>query len=225
MKKISPYFTQLDVYNLKSNDTLTILPKFKTYQQTTEYTCGPCCILMVLHHFGETDYDEFKIATMMGCFRSVDLYKSNNINNCKNGTSTDKIVDFFEMIDWDVTSSLTEGKLDNGYTFDDPLKFRDWVISNLRNNIPIIVEWIDWGGHWQVIIGYDTMGTDSIKDDVIIFADSYDTSDHMQDGYYIFSAHRFFYMWFDKYIMPKNQSIQQWIIAKPKGYKYTESIK
>ena len=37
----SKYFAQLDVYNLKSTDTLTILPKFKTYQQRVYmWTCN-----------------------------------------------------------------------------------------------------------------------------------------------------------------------------------------
>ena len=126
------------------------------------------------------------------------------------------MVQFFEAINWDVTSSLIEGNLEGGYTFDDPIKFRDWVIDNLKNNTPIMVEWIDWAGHWQNIIGYDTMGTDNFGDDVIIFADSYDTLDHNQDGYYIYPAERFFYMWLDNGVLPENQSVQQWLIAKPK---------
>ena len=50
-----------------------------------------------------------------------------------------------------------------------------------------------WGGHWQTIIGYDTMGTETTQDDVIIVADSYDTTDHCQDGYGIYGAERFYY--------------------------------
>ena len=37
----SIYFSHPDYYNMTSTDTLTILTNFKTYQQTTEYTCGP----------------------------------------------------------------------------------------------------------------------------------------------------------------------------------------
>ena len=47
-----------------------------------------------------------------------------------------------------------------------------------------MVDWIDWGGHWQVIIGLDTIGTDDTEDDVLVMADPYDTTDHYQDGYY-----------------------------------------
>ena len=217
--KDSPYFTQLDVYNLKSTDTLTVLSEYKTYQQTKEYTCGPATALMVLNHFGEINYDELEISDMMNSHKDLN---GNNIDDIgvaneqgEFGTSTDRMVSFFEKIGWNVTSSLNEGKLEGGYTFDDPLKFREFVINNLKENTPIMVEWIDWAGHWSSIIGYDTMGTDEFGDDVLILADPYDTSDHTQDGYYIYPAERFFYMWLDKNILPKEQGVQQWVIAKP----------
>lgn len=47
----SPYFQQLDFYNMQPTDSLVLLPKFRTYQQTTEYTCGPAAALMVVEHF------------------------------------------------------------------------------------------------------------------------------------------------------------------------------
>lgn len=53
--------------------------------------------------------------------------------------------------------------------------------------------WNAPGGHWQTIIGYDTMGTEETNDDVFLVADSYDTTDHNQDGYGIYSAERFLY--------------------------------
>ena len=69
----------------------------------------------------------------------------------------------------------------------------DYIISSLKANKPIMVAWNDWGGHWQVIIGYDTMGTETTQDDVIIVADPYDTTDHNQDGYGVYGAERFLY--------------------------------
>lgn len=215
----SKYFSQLDVYNLKSTDTLTILSNFKTYQQTKEYTCGPATALMVLEHFGESNYDELKISEIMECHKDLN---GNNLDTPglaneqgEYGTSTDRMVNFFNKIGWNVTSSLMERNIDDDYTFDNSADFMEWIINNLKNNTPIMVEWIDWAGHWSNIIGYDTMGTDSFGDDVLILADPYDTSDHLQDGYHIVPAERFFYMWFDKSILPQDQSVQQWLIAKP----------
>ena len=38
----------------------------------------------------------------------------------------------------------------------------------LAKGIPMMVGSDEWGGHWQVIIGYDNMGTAGTQDDVLI---------------------------------------------------------
>ena len=120
-------------------------------------------------------------------------------------------VHYFEKIGWDVHSSIKDKTPDSYKNF---LKF---VESNLKNNTPIIVENVDWGGHWRVIIGYDSMGTAYQSDDVLIMADPYDTTDHLQDGYSIVPAERFFYMWFDHQLFPQSEQKRQWLTAKPKA--------
>ena len=72
-----------------------------------------------------------------------------------------------------------------------------------------MVDWVDWAGHWQVLIGIDTCGTDTPYDDVLIFADPYDITDHFQDGYYIFSLGRFFGMWREGPCTEKNEPYRQ----------------
>ena len=86
----------------------------------------------------------------------------------------------------------------------------------LYNTCDIMVENVEWGGHWRVIIGYDTIGTESSLDDTLIMMDPYDVSDHSQDGYVVNNAQRFFAMWFDHSMLPKDQRKQPWIIAYPK---------
>jgi hypothetical protein len=196
----SPYFKHLDVYNMTSTDTLTVIPQFETYQQTTEYTCGASTVLMVLNQFGETGYDEMTIAEMAGTSEET-------------GIDPQGLVKFFQAIGWDVQSSVDIGK---EYSFEDPAEFQKWVIENLKAEAPIMVDWLDWAGHWQAIIGYDTMGTDdNFGDDVIIFADPYDTSDQYQDGYYTFSAERFYYMWREGVGTGPVPQEQPWVIATP----------
>lgn len=197
--KNSPYYSNLDFYNMKSTETLTILPRYKTYQQTTEVTCGPAAALTVLYYSGNTSWDELKIAKIMGTKQGT-------------GTDTRGMVKFFKAIGWDVKSSLTTAKKD-GTTFASVKDFKDFIISNLKNNTPIMVENIDWGGHWRVIIGYDDMGTETVSDDVLILADSYDTADHSQDGYSMSPVEKFYYMWFDAHMLPKDQQTQQWLTA------------
>jgi hypothetical protein len=196
----SPYYKALDFYNMKSTDSLTILSKYKTYQQTTEVTCGPAAALTVLYYSGNTNWDERKIANIMG-------------TKLVTGTDTSGMVKFFKTIGWDVKSSLTTAKKD-GTTFANVKEFKEFVISNLKDNTPIMVENIDWGGHWRVIIGYDTMGTETVADDVLILADSYDTADHFQDGYVVNPVEKFYYMWFDSHMLPKGQKTQQWLTVK-----------
>lgn len=214
----SKYYSSVDYYDMKSGGSLVILPKYKTYQQSTEVTCGPAAALTVLYHYGNKEWEELRIAEIMQTHKDLNGNNTEEIGVANEqgeyGTSTDKMVAFFKQIGWEVTSSLTADE--SGYTFQDTTKFKEWVVTNIKEGTPIMVEWMDWSGHWQVIIGYDDMGTpDHFGDDVLILADPYDTSDHNQDGYYTVPAERFFYMWQDKGILPEDQQYQQWLIAKP----------
>lgn len=78
-----------------------------------------------------------------------------------------------------------------------------------------MVENVFMGGHWRVIIGYDTMGTQTIADDVLIFADTYDVADHNQDGYSIENGENFFWTWFDYQVLPENERKQPFVVAYP----------
>ena len=61
----SPYFKHPDFYNMESTDTLTILPKFKTIQQTSEWSCGVDAILMAMDYYGKLgDWNEESLAAL-----------------------------------------------------------------------------------------------------------------------------------------------------------------
>ena len=192
----SIYYPRLDFYNMTSTADRIVLTHYPTYQQTTEYSCGPAAALTVLKFFGRNDFDE---ATLIERMKTKP----------KKGTSLGNMVKFFKEIGWDVQSSLDTPPSDE-------FEFQKFVVKNLSQGKPIIVENIEWGGHWRVIIGYDSMGTENLEDDVLIFADPYDTSDHNQDGYTIGSFDRFYFMWFDRNILPKSERNQPWLIAVPK---------
>ena len=53
----------------------------------------------------------------------------------------------------------------------------------------------DWAGQYAAIIGIDDLGTEYTNDDVLILADSYDTTDHLQDGYTNWSLEKFYNLW------------------------------
>ena len=53
--------------------------------------------------------------------------------------------------------------------------------------------------------------TDNMLDDVLVFADPYDTSDHCQDGYYTISFERYVSQWFDHQVMAESEKNQQYV--------------
>lgn len=69
------------------------------------------------------------------------------------------------------------------------------MIESIDNKQPIVCLVPDWGGHYLTIIGVDTMGNSATDDDVLIVADPYDTTDHVQDGYVVWSLERFYALW------------------------------
>lgn len=207
--KDSPYFKTPDFYTMKSNSKgLTIISGYKTYQQTTETSCGPAVALTVLYHYGVKTFDELKIAELMG---TIDRMRA---GSTELGTSTLKMVNFFNALDWEVESSLTSADK-SGTSFNTIDDFSRFVRSRLKNGVPIMVENMYFGGHWRVIIGYDTMNTPQLEDDILIYADSYDVNDHVQDGYMFENLGMFYYTWMDIGILPADQQVQQWITARP----------
>lgn len=193
----SIYYTHIDCGSLTSNDDRIILTNYPTYQQTTGYSCGPAAVLTVLYHYGNRDFDE---ATLIKRMKSKPFV----------GTSLSNMIKFFRDIGWDVQSSLDTPP------FEDEEAFQKFVTRKLIQGKPIVVDNIEWGGHWRVIIGIDTMGTDNLYDDVLIFADPFDTSDHNQDGYTVGSLDRFFSMWFAHDLLPKSEHYHPWLVASPR---------
>jgi len=174
----STYFNFVDVYNMKSSGSLILLEKFKTYQQTSEITCGPASLIMAINYLDGTVLDEAEVKTL--CKTEDEI-----------GTKTYNLESAITAFGYSFDSK-------NNYTVEDnptnnTLAFSKYIKESLRNNESIIVASNDWGGHYSVIIGYDDMGTeDYTEDDIIILADPYDTTDHMSDGYTIFSFERFY---------------------------------
>lgn len=194
----SKYYVIHDFYNTQSGDSLHILSNFETYQQTTEYTCGPSCALMVLHWFGEDGYDEMQIADLV----EIDTSK---------GTSVEGMAKFFDGLGWDV-----DFHADTDYRFGDIEAAKAYFLEQLDAGVPVMTDWEDWAGHWQVVIGLDECGSDDPYDDVLILADPYDITDHCQDGYYTYPLGRFFDMWREGPCVQKAEPYNQaFVTAKP----------
>ena len=203
----TPYFAINDYYNMTSDGTLHILTNFSSYQQSTEYSCGPACGVMVLNWFGGdiSKYDELTICKFSGTTEEA-------------GTDAEGMNSFFkDELGWYTEFNFSTEEKFNWDDSEDPLQdFEDYCVEMIDNGVPITVDWSDWGGHWQTIIGIDTCQEDNSSDDVLILADPYDTSDHYQDGYYTYSAERFFYQWHEGEASTLDGPAQQpYLVAMP----------
>jgi hypothetical protein len=189
------YYTGIDFDSLKSNDHLTVIPLKSYRQQVTNYSCGAVAAMTVMSYYGipvsNTDADEDRVAHEM--YRNVTE---------KTGVNPEQISAWFSR----QGLNATHGR---GGT-------RAMLRENLRKGIPTMVEWMDWGGHWVVVVGYDTRGTEDVWDDVILFADSVDSHDDRVDGITYFNYGEFDAMWFDAHYFPEGMRERAYVVAVPK---------
>ena len=186
----SPYFKMVDVYNMKSNKNRIIFSKFKTYQQTSEYSSQCAALIMALEYYGDIAPSEKECMTFAGVtnpdtFEDTDeFYQNLNMKNFEN---------YINSLGYKTTSN--DDYTEENFPYNNSISFSNWVREILKKNETILINWSDWGGTCSVIIGVDTMGNESAEDHVIILADSYDTCDHLNDGYYIIGLDKFYYNW------------------------------
>jgi len=195
--KPSPYHRHLNFYNQKPTTTIVLLPQFQTYQQTYGWTCGASASLMVLNFLKFPNISEDLLS------KEYDLTR---------GANTEEMVNVFQKRGYTVISS-NDAVGGANYFPDTPFFTRD-MTTWLSAGIPIMIK---LGGHWSVIIGYDNMGKpDSYQDHVLILADSWDTHDHQQDGYIIYTFDYFWNLWTNSAMKNEPTKYQQFVVAKPK---------
>ena len=167
------YRTQNDFRNHVTPNTESYIAGydiFKVHPQTTEYTCGPACVMMVLDYYG-----------MLNGETEASLTKELDTDNYT-GTHVSAIEYYFKCKGWTVNSSNIEGS---------PSKYEDfklWLDYNLSHNNPIMVENKALDGYWRVIIGFDD------DNNTLLVADPYTK---INDGINVINAHDFFTTWYD----------------------------
>lgn len=222
----TPYFPSMDFYHSYSHGSLSILPCFRTYQQTRGYTCAAAIALMTLYHFGNYDWHELEIADKMASFHGLPP-------NTRRPTPVGDLAKFFEFIGWNVKTNIPCA---SRYPYGEDIKFDPWAAERaktfptlesfaafckktIRAGVPIMVENIDWGAHWRVIVGYDDMGSENPLHGVLILGDPHDTADHCQDGFVIEHIDKFYWTWFDIFVMKRSECTQPFVVAYPPGWK------
>ena len=206
--KYYTYFNFYDIEKEKGFDRrgLTLLNHFKVQQQSEIHTCGPCCALAVLNYYGDTRFTE------------SDLVKIMNTKPWPYGTSLKDFCSSMKTINdknhhYQVISSMDFKRGDMGMIFSKFQEFKNFVLKYLKDDVPIIVENVDDGGHYKVLIGYDE-DEKNYSEDMLIFADPSDFYDGKEDGYNYFPAEKFFYMWFDARCFREENRMQPFIIIK-----------
>lgn len=174
----SKYFHSYDFYNMKSSGSLILLEKFKTYQQTTSYTCGCAALIMAIYYLDNKAIGEQDCVNVANTTKGIGTLPEN----------LEKAIVAFGH-EYETKRNFT----DEENPIYDPSKFSKYIQETLKNKEPIIILSNDWAGHYTVIIGYDDMGNDNLEDDVVIVADPFDTTDHICDGFTIWSYERLYY--------------------------------
>ena len=173
------------------------------YQQTTDYTCAPAAVMSLLHWYKLLPDKELNAQTEMRIAREMG---TRDMQSPQPGTTTKEIVKWLDSNGFVVLTGQ-DGTL-------------ELVRSYLNKGIPVLVEWIDWGGHWVVATGYHAAYESPAKGpDTIFFADpaSHWSNPNNPDGISSFNAWRFRDMWFDvQYLNPGQITRNVYIVAVPK---------
>lgn len=188
-------------YEMKANPGYISLG-VKGYQQTTDYTCGPAAVMSLLHWYHKLDASQLTAETEMRIAREMGTRPMESVQP---GTTTEEMSRWLQDHGFGVAAG-EDGSLEQlrGY---------------LKQGIPVLVEWMDWGGHWVVVTGYYAGGEEPEKGmDTIFFADSgtHWTGLNNPEGITSFNAWRFQDMWFDaKYLNPGRLTNRVYIVAVP----------
>ena len=190
-------------YEMKPNPYFVSLG-VKGYQQTTDYTCGPAAVMSLLRWHNRLSAADMTPATEM---RIAEEMGTRDMNAARPGTTPEEIRNWLN---------------DNGFKtilgYDGSLAL---LRDSLKKGVPVLVEWIDWGGHWVVATGYHAAYESPAKGvDTIFFADpgAHWTCRDNPDGITSFNAWRFRDMWFDaQYFDPGRLVRNTYIIAVPEG--------
>lgn len=191
----SNYHAFVDYYNMDSSDTRLILKGYMAFQQTMASSCGICSTLSVLNYYGidVNIYDEVFLTE-----KYCEVNEVATIYNVGVGSSgLKKLLNSLGYVAEGRSFARDSFVNSSSMIFPTYEKFLTWVKTNLSKGTPMPVSWRPHGGHWEVIIGIDTMGTDYIYDDVLVLADSHDTWDHYQDGYNTLPANLFYRQWYN----------------------------
>ena len=192
-QKDTEYYMINDYYNMESDIYRSLFPKFSPYQQTMADTSGIASVLMVLNYLGE-DVNKYSEYELMKKYEEI-----NNVKIYGNGTTSAGLAKLINSLNLGYKVDSSDYKNPGTTRAVNEPGFVNWMKSQVDDGKFVLMRYTSKDGfNWQVVIGYDTMGTDTnYNDDIIIFANPKDGSDHFQDGYTINRAINTYHWWED----------------------------
>jgi len=128
---------KLDTADVLSSPVLRGCYGLKPVAQTEDHTCGAAATATVLRYLGK-DSNEYQCIAALNPSRVVGVTW------------------------WPIVKYLRKrGVKARGWCH----YSTDQLIENAKACTPTMVEWLDWGGHWVVCVGYDPLT------DALVFAD------------------------------------------------------
>jgi hypothetical protein len=142
------YYLHYDGYQVPNPHKHLVLYDVYSYQQTTNFTCGPSVVMTLMLHYGKLTRADMNQATEMQFAKEM---KTNIL-----GTSQIEMVNFLRKhgfkVDYgqDVTLSM--------------------IVDNINRGIPTIIVWNDINEHSMLVIGYhsDGVSPEGSKDKIFI---------------------------------------------------------
>ena len=209
----SKYFKMIDVYNMESNENRTILPKFKTYQQTSELSGHCAAIIMALNYLGETSLTERQCQIDLG-IPDPDTHDPDDYEYQK---YADVVYLREEIQKFGFKTTSNDNFTEENFPYEDALGFSKWAQEIIKKGDVILVNWADWGGTTSVVVGIDNLGIiETPYEHVIILGDTYDTCDHLTDGFTIMSLEKFYYNWQSNKVPYLSEGTGQFLVVHKK---------
>lgn len=156
-------------YDMQPSPNFTSLG-VKGYQQTFDFSCGPSSVMSLLHWYGVFSDNDMNRDTEMRLMQG--MHSSPTF-----GTRSQ------DMASWlNANGFIAEARV-NGTV--------KQLIGHSKAGVPVIVEWLDWGGHWVVLTAFFASSDD--RENTVFFADpaAHWFSINNPSGISSFSASRF----------------------------------
>lgn len=163
-------------FHIDKNDRLIFID-IKGFQQTTDYTCCPAIAMSLQRYYKMINPGEMTAATEQRIAKEM-------------GTTSEEGTDELQLVNW-----LRHHDFQVRWGYDGSLSL---IKKYVARGVPVLVDWIDWGGHWVAVAGLD-QSLKPVKHQTLYFADPAAHFDNIltKDGITFIDADRFETMWFN----------------------------